>query len=73
MSIHVNMHRPAKCTVNSGPGFGCSLTFADDEGREISLYLPHEKTEAARCIAEYFNDNIAPPPPPDGYDPAIGF
>ena len=65
MSLHVNMHRPTNCTSNSGAGFGCSISFSDKNGQEVTLYLPFDKAEAARCFAEYFNDNIAVAPEDD--------
>lgn len=64
MSLQVGLHDPKRALFLCGPSFGATIQFSDAQGQSVILYMPYEAREAARCIAEYFNDSIAPPPAP---------
>lgn len=58
--ITINLHRPTRAYVIEHATF-VTLAVEVEGGSEVAIYLTGMKAEAAKCIAEYFNDNLASP------------
>ena len=70
--ITVSMHRAASVKADiSDDKAHAWMTFREEDGSNFCIFFDPSKFEAAKAMAEFFNDNLAeqPAPAPQDDDP----